>query len=69
MLAIFWALTKTKDVATSRISQSYSITPVFGETLTTAGTTSSSLLGSLGGINPLIIIGIVAVLFLLFPKK
>lgn len=66
---IIWAIMRSKDAATSRISQTYSITPVFGETLKTATTTGSSLLGSLGGINPLIIIGIVAVLFLLFPKK
>jgi hypothetical protein len=66
---ILWAIMRSKDAATSRISQTYSITPVFGETLKTATTTGSSLLGSLGGINPLIIIGIVAVLFLLFPKK
>ncbi len=66
---ILWTISRSKDAATSRISQAYNITPVFGETLKTATQSSSSILGSLGGINPLIIIGIIAVLFLLFPKK
>lgn len=66
---IVYAAITAAQKAPAKITQSYSITPMFGETVKTAATTSSSILGSLGGINPLIIIGIVAVLFLLFPKK
>ena len=55
---------KAADVGSKVVS----ITPVIGETAKAAGA-SESLLGSLGGINPLIIIIILVALFLLFPKK
>lgn len=48
---------------------STAVVPVIGETAQAASSGLSSILGPLGGINPIIIILILVALFLLFPKK
>lgn len=48
---------------------STAVVPIIGETAQAASGGLSSILGPLGGINPIIIILILVALFLLFPKK
>lgn len=60
-------LYKASQISHPSNASPISVVPVVGGTAKVA--TSSSILGSLGGINPIIIVLVLVALFLLFPKK